>query len=314
MSRKKMHVHNEKTIREVYDEFILDCRARNLSSYTIKHYETQMAVFFEFHDGENDIITLTAALFQKYVLYCQKKEITSTTVQTYTKVIRTFYHYCMDHFYIERFKVFLPKAEKTLKEVYTDEELKVLLKKPDLKKATFAEYRTWVMINYFLATGNRLNTVIHLRIKDIDLSNGTVRLATTKNKKQQLIPITKTLVHILSEYMAMRKGKSDDFLFCNTYGEPMTKTCLCNYIWHYNRSRGVQKTSVHLFRHTYAKKYLMAGGDIFRLSKLLGHSNINITKEYLNLVLTDLEQDYDQFNPLEQIAGKERKVVVGKGK
>ena len=90
MSRKKMHVHNEKTIKEVYDEFILDCRARNLSSYTVKHYETQMAVFLEFHDGENDITTLTAALFQKYVLYCQKKEITSTTVQTYTKVIRTF--------------------------------------------------------------------------------------------------------------------------------------------------------------------------------------------------------------------------------
>jgi len=201
MSRKKMHVHNEKTIREVYDEFILDCRAQNLSFYTVRHYETQMAVFLEFHDGENDITTLTAALFQKYVPYCQKKEITSTTVQTYTKVIRTFYHYCMDHFYIERFKVFLPKAEKTLKEVCTDEELKVLLKKPDLKKATFAEYRTWVMINYFL----------------------------------------------------------------------------------------------------------------FRLSKLLGHSNINITKEYLNLVLTDLEQDYDRFNPLEQIAGEERKGIKGKG-
>ena len=64
------------------------------------------------------------------------------------------------------------------------------------------------------------------------------------------------------------------------------------YVISYNHNRGIKKTSLHLFRHTFAKKYLLAGGDIFRLQQLMGHSNINITKEYLNLDIKDLQQNY----------------------
>ena len=55
----------------------------------------------------------------------------------------------------------------TVKYGYTDSELNLLLKKPNLKKCEFCEYRNWVITNYLLGTGNRLNTVINIRIEDV---------------------------------------------------------------------------------------------------------------------------------------------------
>jgi len=72
--------------------------------------------------------------------------------------------------------------------------------------------------------------------------------------------------------MAVRKGESSDYLFCTAYGQQTTVDVIESQIARYNRKRGVEKTSLHMFRHTFAKKWILNGGDIFRLQKILGHS------------------------------------------
>ena len=73
-------------------------------------------------------------------------------------------------------------------------------------------------------------------------------------------------------------------------------------IAHYNRSRGVGKTSIHLFRHTFARKYLVdCGGDAFMLQKLLGHSTLAMTKHYCAIYDADISKNYDRFSPLAQL-------------
>lgn len=301
-------MRSQKSIFEIYDEFILSCKVKNLSEYTIAHYERHLKMFFDYC-GEISITDLTKPLYDGYILHCQQKQIKEITIQTYVKVIRTFYYYCMDKGYLPSFPLSVPTAERELKEVYTDEELLLLLRKPDMKKTNFAEYRMWVIINYVIATGNRIHTLINLKIKDLDFENAVIRLSVTKNRKQQIIPMTQSLVAVLKEYLSIRGGEQDDYLFCNRFGEQLTKTCICNYLWNYNHRRGVTKTSIHLFRHTFAKNYLKAGGDVFRLQKLMGHSSINVTKEYLNLLVDDLKDRYDELNPLEQIERKRKKYI-----
>ena len=96
---------------------------------------------------------------------------------------------------------------KPIKEVYTDAELHQLLKKPKIKQGGFAEYRNWVVANYFIATGQRKNTVINLKIKDLDFESGLVTLRVVKNRKPTILPITPSLNDILKEYLKYRKGK-----------------------------------------------------------------------------------------------------------
>lgn len=112
-----------------------------------------------------------------------------------------------------------------------------MLKKPDVKKCTFSEYRNWVMINYVLGTGQRLNTIRNIKICDIDLNNEEVVVTTMKNKKQKTLPLPHTLVLILKEYLRYRGGEPDGYLFCTQYGKKLTVSGLQSAIQNYNKKR-----------------------------------------------------------------------------
>src|SRR5699024_7094387 len=152
-----------------------------------------------------------------------------------------------------------PKVEKKIKETYTNDELERLLKKPDVDNCGFAEFKTWVFENYLLGTGNRVSTALNVRIRDVDFTGGTITLRKTKSRKQQIIPLSATLSDILSEYLAYRGGEGEDYLFCNNYGEQASVRTYQDLVKKYNRVRNVNKTSIHLFRHTFAKNWILAG-------------------------------------------------------
>ena len=171
--------------------------------------------------------------------------------------------------YADTFKITSIKAEKKIKETYTDNEVNILLKKPDIKKCSFSEYRDWVFINYVMATGNRVSTVISIKIEDIDFDNDTIILKKTKNRNQQIIPISDTLKIVLSEYLKHRKGTNEDYLFCNSMGKKLSRNSICPAIRQYNRSRGVNKTSIHLFRHTFAKNWILNGRRYIQTAKIV---------------------------------------------
>lgn len=151
-----------------------------------------------------------------------------------------------------------------------------------------------------------------LKVNDLDFENKVVKLSHTKNRKQTLLPLSNSIIEVLSEYLKYRKGKADDYIFCKVNGEQIGKTGIGQAIVHYSHKRGIDKTSVHLYRHTFAKKYLMNGGDLARLQRLLCHADISTTKEYLNLIIDDLQQDFDSLNPNEQMYKANKKIKMKK--
>ena len=198
-----------------------------------------------------------------------------------------------------------------MKETYSDLELSALLKKPDIRKATFAEYRDWVIINFLLNCGSRAATARAIQIRDVDLDGGVVFYRHTKNRKTQVISLCSAMVSIQREYLRHRGGEAADFLFCTETGSQLTENGLRQSIARYNTQRGVQKTSIHLFRHTIARKYLIdCGGDAFTLQKLLGHSTLAMTKHYCAIFDADLTKNYDNFSPLAQMKSNSTRIKM----
>lgn len=78
----------------------------------------------------------------------------------------------------------------------------------------------------------------------------------------------------------------------------------------YNLSREVKKTYIHLFRHTFAIKWILRGGDPFRLQKILGHSSMRMVRIYVNMFSNDLKENFDNFNPLEQFSKKNKPIKI----
>ena len=142
----------------------------------------------------------------------------------------------------------------------------------------------------------------NIQNRDVDLGARQIVYRHTKNGKVQVVPLCSQMVSILREYMTIRKGEPAEYLFCNQYGEMLSENALRFAIAHYNRSRGVEKTSIHLFRHTFARKYLVdCGGGAFMLQKLLGHSTLAMTKHYCAIYDADISKNYDRFSPLAQL-------------
>ena len=184
--------------------------------------------------------------------------------------------------------------------------MKKLLKKPNMKKCTFAEYRNWVIINLLLNNGCRAATIRNIQIKDVDIENKVIYLRHTKNKRAQVIPLCEALCGVLREYMRVRGGGRDDYLFPNENGVQLTENGLRCTISKYNKRHGVEKTGIHLFRHTFAKKYLVdCGGNAFTLQRLLGHSTLDMTKHYCAIFDADITRDFDNYSPLAQLRGAE---------
>lgn len=306
MPRIQMETSQNMTVKEGAEEFLETCKALNYSPFTVTYYRNTLHNFSLFYDLENDLSTIDLKLVKKYETCLVERGLSGKTVKTYITGLRTILYYFMKEGWLEPFHIPAPKIDEKIKDVYTDDELRKLLKKPDINKCTFATYRNWVLVSYFIGTGQRLNSVINIKNKDIDLSNETVVLHKTKARKDVLLPLPHSLVKILREYMRIRKGDMNDYLFCTQYGCQMTNGGVIDAIRAYNRSRGVEKTSVHLFRHTYAKNYLNNGGNVFKLQKLMAHSDLMSTQKYLNLEISDIQRDYQQYNQLDKLTYRER--------
>lgn len=315
MKNLSLLMDKDLTVRECFQDYIENCSLKNLSKETIKIYQIQFSIFNQFLNNDNTLISeISSQNINDYILYLRRKNsCNDITINSYLRGVRAFIYYAMDLSYLQPFKIKMPKADKKIKETYTDEELSILLKKPNLKSATFTEYKVWVFSNYLLATGNRISSALSIKIIDIDFINGLIQVNKTKNRKAQYVPLSPTLASILKEYMKYRKGSDEDYLFCNTYGNKADIRTFQEMLAKYNRERGVQKTSAHLYRHTFAKKWILNGGDIFRLQKILGHSDLSVVKEYINMFGTDVSKDFDKFNPLDcmGIIQNKKKITIG---
>jgi integrase/recombinase XerD len=86
----------------------------------------------------------------------------------------------------------------------------------------------------------------------------------------------------------------------------MTKGNSYHNLYEYNKARGVERTGIHRYRHTFAKQWILNGGNVVSLSKILGHSSLEITQNYLNLLVSDVSKDVDRLNLIDKFSGKEK--------
>lgn len=312
LSMKKPN--SKKTFDQGCDEYILYCKSRNLRPATIKHNEDCINIFYKFISPKTFISDITPSTVDAFKLFLRNEmKENDVSMNTNIRGLRALLYYFMRLGYMQEFKVQEIKVDKDIIETYTQEELKLLLKKPDLKKCSFLEYRNWVIVNFLMATGCRASTLVNIKIKDLDFENELITYKVTKNRKQQIVPMSNTLKHILIEYLQYRNGKVEDYLFVNAYGDFLTTDQLSHNISSYNKKSGViNKCGVHRFRHTFSKLWIMNNGDIFRLQKLLGHSTMDMVKNYVSIFTNDLQKDFNSFNPLEQMKDNKKFIRMEK--
>ena len=310
----KIKMTSSVTLEDTFRDFLMAKKAGGLSEKTIATYSQHFSAISKHLSPYSPIGTLDKSDLENMIASMRDADLAANSIKSYTRTLKSFFSWCNAEG-ITRLNIPLYKAEETIKETYSDDELKVLIQKPNVRTCSFSEYRNWTIINLLLNNGCRAATIRNILNRDVDLGNRVIYLRHTKNKKSQVIPLCDALCGILREYMRVRGGEMDDYLFPNENGTQLTENGLRCSIANYNRKRGVEKTSIHLFRHTFAKKYLVdCGGNAFTLQRLLGHSTLDMTKHYCAIFDADITKNYDNYSPLAQIKGNNTKIKMKQGK
>ena len=307
MKKLKMTATKTLTFQEGCEKYLEYCRQRNLREGTINHYRQSYTQFYKFFPPETPLEKIDEAAYKRYVLHLKATLNNDISINSYLRDFITTMHFLMNEGYASHFKMQAIKVDKSHIETYTENELKLLLKKPDVKKCKFMEYQCWVMTNFLFSTGVRQRSLMNIKVKDIDFDNSVVYVNVTKNRKPLIVPLNQTMINILIEYLKHRQNKSqEDYLFCNVFGQQLVKSTCYHILADYNKRRGVATTGIHRYRHTFAKQWILNGGNVVSLSKLLGHSSLDITQNYINLLVSDVAKEVNETNVLEKFYRKNR--------
>lgn len=295
----------EMTLKQGFEEFLKDRERNGASEATIKSYKGLIPYFFKYYPTENMCEDITLGVYEGYKEYLLERHENKNTINTYLRHARTMLNYFMEHGYTQTFKMKLIKVGETKKVLPDDDTIFKLLKRPDMKTCSFPEYRTWVILNYIIATGNRIGTIRCILNEDINYKEKTITLRHTKNGDTTVIGMPEALKPILSEYQEIRKGNPNDYLFCTQTGTQISSSGMQTAMRRYADDRGVDVTSQHLLRHLFAKKFYINSGDIMALSMVLGHKSLQMTRHYLNtLMVQDIGSMVESANPLNQFTGR----------
>lgn len=305
MKKMQMRINNYVTFEEGCNMYLDNCRLRNLREGTINHYRQSFTQFYKYFPQSMSLEEISEHSYRSYVEYLRSTLTNDTSINSYLRDLITLFHFFMNEGHIPYFKMQAIKVDKTNVETYTDDELEKLLKKPNVKKCSFTEYQCWVITNFLFSTGVRQRSLNNIKIKDLDLENNLVYVNVTKNRKPLIVPINQTLSSILKEYLRYRQHTSnEDTLFCNVFGKQLVKSTGYHMLYEYNKKRGVETTGIHRYRHTFAKQWILNGGNVVSLSKLLGHSSLQITQNYINLLVSDVAKQVDEISLLDKFYSK----------
>ena len=290
------------TIREAMEMFLSDKQSEGIAPATVTSYRNVLEyVWAKRLDFDTDISELTTENVKAAVSEMARTDLSRNTIRSYTATMQTFLSWTRSNGLCDA-QIRLFKGEDSVPECYSADELKALLKRPNLRECTFVEYRSWVIVNLLVNDGCRASTVRAIRIQDVDLEGSVIYLRHMKRRKSITIPLGETMTSILRQYLAIRKGKPSDYLFPDDHGGQMSENCLRLSINRYNRSRGVMRTGLHKFRHTFARMFLLeCGGDPLRLQKVLGHSTLKMTQHYARIYDAELVKDFRDKSPLDRL-------------
>ena len=307
MKKLRIVTANRLTFEEGCNKYLDNCRARNLREGTINHYKQSYTQFFKYFDPNMAVSDITKEDYDNYVLHLRKTLNNDVSINAYLRDFITTLHFLMNEGYVAPFRMQSIKVDKSHVETYTEEELITLLKKPNIKKCSFTEYQCWVMTNFLFSTAVRQRSLMNIRIKDLDFENAVVYVSVTKNRKSLIVPFNQTMSNILQEFLKYRQHKNnDEYLFCNVFGQQLVKSTCYHMLYEYNKGRGVSTTGIHRYRHTFAKQWILNGGNVVSLSKILGHSSLQITQNYINVLVSDVSKEVKTMNLLDKFSDRKK--------
>ncbi|WP_160910466.1 tyrosine-type recombinase/integrase [Halobacillus litoralis] len=298
------------SLEKVHNLFVTAKKAEGLRERTIKDYEAHFGYFLTWL-GENDlaqlsITDLTIDIIRGYVTYMQEKPLSPVTINIRIRTLRSFLRFIYEEqYYNENLanRVKIMKTDEDTLKIMSDEQIAAILNAID--KRSYTGFRDYVAIALMIDTGMRISEVGSLTKEQVDFEQRYIHLPSdkVKNRKGRYVPISpkvnKALYQLIAENSSVFNVSE---VFLSVYGTPFQPGSFRKRLITYRDKAGVKgvRVSPHSFRHYFAKNYILNGGDPFTLQLILGHSDMQIVRRYIQMNRTEVQAKHHQFSPFQR--------------
>jgi len=273
----------------------------NLAKKSVATAKTAEKRFLEFIPGNRALNTIERKDAENLMMKISNSA--PLGCYNYLKIYRTIFNVFVDWNYISSnpfLKVKLPKRQKDEPVVFTEDQIKIVCERLTAKgKDVIAD-----MVLFAVETGLRLDEENNLRWSDVDFRNKVItignKLFKTKSKKVRRIPFNERMERILlrNSNRQLEKGRIlREFVFVQSNGKQYKKDTVSKSLKKVIKEAGLpDELHWHCLRATAATRWASNKVPIFTVSKLLGHSTVNVTTRYYAGI--DLDELRDAVNRL----------------
>ncbi|MFC2058157.1 tyrosine-type recombinase/integrase [Chloroflexota bacterium] len=308
-------------------DYRLCARTEGKSEETITLKTTavgQLADFLRSQRLSTEVSQIGVQSLRKFILYLQERKafsntpsakpknkcLSAQTINDYMRSIRAFWSWLVREEYITSnpfSKLVIPKPPRLVIKPYSEEELNALIAVIDT--GTAVGFRDWAIILTFLDTGTRVSELCTLQFEDTDLTQKLLKVR-GKGSKERFLPIglktQRALWKYAERYRSVPAGPQFNNFFLTRDGTPLTRRHVGKLIKRYDEKAKLPGVNYypHKFRHTFAINYLRNGGDVFSLQRILGHSDLDMVRRYLNWATVDIQTAHQRCSPVDHLSLK----------
>jgi Site-specific recombinase XerD len=313
------------TVARAIDDYLDDYIGGNHSDKTLEWHRTALSLLQAYLKKGRDITLvgeIDAPDITAWFTYLRKtpgahgKMRSERTVQTYARSARAFFHWLVRQGTIAENpfeRVAFPKVGKPLIKTISDEEFEQLLLAcaPPNEDGPFAEraaVRNRAILWLFYDSGIRLSELINLRVGDFDRKHGLITVK-GKGSKERRIALGQNCLRNMLYYLDRHRpdereleewgSLGEDHFFLAETRKPLTKNGITLLFVRLKKRAGItgKRISPHIFRHTFAIRYLKLSRDPFSLQELLGHEDMATVKLYMHMNDDDIQEQKSKYSP-----------------
>ena len=277
---------------------------RNYSANTLEAYQHDLQYLLDYCEKESKMPTdLQLEDLEHFAATIHEHGVGPTSQARILSGVRSFYRFLSLDGYIENDPTELlesPRLGEHLPEVLSTKEVDQLEASIDLSKNE--GQRNLAIIEVLFSCGLRVSELVNLKLSDLYLQEGYIRVV-GKGNKERLVPISEKAIRELGNWfydrneMVIKPGEQD-YVFLNRRGAHLTRTMILIMIKRQAVEAGIKKTiSPHTLRHSFATALLEGGADLRAIQSMLGHEDIGTTEIYTHLDTTTLREEILNHHP-----------------
>jgi tyrosine recombinase XerC len=279
---------------------------RNYSPHTLRAYDTDLRQFERYwaEKGPGRRWELSRQAFRTYFGTLAREGLDSRSVARKMACLRSFFRFVVSRGGVDFNPLSalpLPKSSKKLPRHLSLETVLAALSLPD--KSTATGVRDSAILELFYGTGIRLSELAELRLENVDLRQGQLRVL-GKGGKERIVPMGKAAARALSDYLTVRSALAQmasgvsSHVFLGRRGRPLSRRTIQRIVRKYlSQVDDSGAWFPHALRHSFATHLLDEGADLLAVKELLGHSSLSTTQIYTHVSTERLKQVYRQAHP-----------------